>query len=280
MKLENRLTQKFAALRARGEKGLVAYLTAGDPHIGETAALLLAIARGGADVIELGVPWSDPSADGPVIQHAMERALTTGGAGAQTLRQTLDAVKAFRRQSEVPLVLFGYYNPLLQRGLARVVDEAKEAGVDGFLVVDLPYEESEELDGELARASLSRVALLAPTTPPARAKAIAKRGSGFVYYVALTGVTGAAHLDVAEVGERVAELRPHLEGLPLAVGFGVREPASAAALARHCDAVVVGSALVQAIAEGGDAAARQKAAYEMTRALKSALVEASAPTAR
>ena len=269
--IENRLTRRFAELRARGDKALIIYLTAGDPSLAETPGLLAEIARAGADVIELGVPWSDPSADGVVIQHAMERALSTGGAAHDTVTKTLQAVRSFRAGSEVPLVLFGYYNPLLQRGLARVVDEARSAGVDGMLVVDLPPEESGELDELLARASLSRVPLLAPTTSPERARAIAARGSGFAYYVALTGVTGAGHLDPVEVGRRTSVLRPSLAGLPLAVGFGVRDPESAHALAPHCDAVVVGSALVQAIAAAPDAATRLQVAFERVRALKQAL---------
>jgi len=269
--LENRLTRRFAELRAKKEKGLVIYLTAGDPALEETPALLAEIARAGADAIELGVPWSDPSADGVVIQRAMERALSTGGAGKQTIARTLAAVRAFRREAETPVVLFGYYNPLLQAGLSRVVDDARDAGVDGMLVVDLPPEESGDLDRELARASLSRVPLLAPTTSPERARLIAATASGFAYYVALTGVTGAGHLDVADVGRRAAALRPALGELPLAVGFGVRDPASARSLAPHCDAVVVGSALVQAIADAPDAAARRQVAFERVRALKQAL---------
>lgn len=267
----NRLIARLQSLVEKKEKGLVIYVTAGDPSLEETPSLLDAIARGGADVIELGVPWSDPSADGPVIQRAMERALSAGGAGTRTVEKTLAAVRAFRQRSDVPLVLFGYYNPLLQRGLPRVADEAKAAGVDGLLVVDLPPEESDALDAELARAGLSRVPLLAPTTSPERARAIAARGSGFAYYVAITGVTGAGHLDVAAVGRHAAALRPSLGALPLAVGFGVRDPDSARRLAAHCDAVVVGSAIVQAIADAPDAAARARVAEERVRALKSAL---------
>jgi tryptophan synthase alpha chain len=251
--------------------GLVIYLTAGDPDLGTTRDMAIAAIDAGADVIELGVPWSDPSADGAVIQHAMERALAGGGAAHDTVGKTLAAVRAFRAQSEVPVVLFGYFNPLLQRGLARVADEARAAGVDGVLVVDLPPEESGELDVELARAGLCRVPLLAPTTSPERARTIVARASGFAYYVALTGVTGAGHLDAADVGRRAAALRPSLGGVPLAVGFGVRDPASARSLAPHCDAVVVGSALVQAIAEAPDAAARRKVAFERVHALKEAL---------
>jgi tryptophan synthase alpha chain len=271
MSVDNRLVRRFDELRARGEKGLIIYLTAGDPSLEESLGLLAEVARAGADVIELGVPWSDPSADGVVIQHAMERALSTGGAGRDTLGKTFALVKQLRAHSDVPIVLFGYYNPLLQRGLQRVVKEAREAGVDGMLVVDLPPEESEELDALLAEAQLSRVPLLAPTTSPARAKTIAARATGFAYYVALTGVTGAGHLDVGAVGQHTLALRPVLGTLPLAVGFGVRDPQSARALAPHADAVVVGSALVQAIAEAPDAAARKEVAYARVHALKQAL---------
>jgi tryptophan synthase alpha chain len=270
--VDNRLVRRFAELRARNEKGLVIYLTAGDPSLEETPELLAEVARAGADVIELGVPWSDPSADGVVIQHAMERALAGGGAGHDTVAKSLAVVKQLRGKSDVPVVLFGYYNPLLQRGLPRVVKEAREAGVDGMLVVDLPPEESDELDPLLAEAQLSRVPLLAPTTSPERAGNIAARGSGFAYYVALTGVTGAGHLDVSDVGQHVRTLRPTLGGLPLAVGFGVRDPESARALAQHADAVVVGSALVQAIADAPDAAARRQVAYARVHALKQALL--------
>jgi tryptophan synthase alpha chain len=268
---DNRLTRRFAALKASGEKALIVYLTAGDPSLEETPGLLVAAARAGADVIELGVPFSDPSADGVVIQRAMERALAHGGAGKQTIARTLETVRAFRRESDVPLVLFGYYNPLLQHGLGRVVTEARAAGVDGLLVVDLPTEEAEELDGLAQAAQLSRVPLLAPTTSPERARRVVAHASGFAYYVALTGITGAGHLDVDEVGRRAAELRPALGALPLAVGFGVRDPASARALAPHADAVVVGSALVQAIADAPDAAARLRVTHERVAALKQAL---------
>ncbi len=267
----NRLVARMQALAAAKEKALVTYVTAGDPSLAETPALLAEMARAGADVIELGVPWSDPSADGVVIQHAMERALSTGGAAHDTIGKTLEVVRAFRKESDVPIVLFGYFNPLLQRGLARVADEARDAGVDGVLVVDLPPEESGELDDALVAVGLCRVPLLAPTTSVERACAIVERASGFAYYVALTGVTGAGHLDVADVGRRAAALRPVLDALPLAVGFGVRDPASARSLGPYCDAVVVGSALVQAIAEAPDAAARRKVAYERVRALKDAL---------
>jgi tryptophan synthase alpha chain len=162
--MSNRVSERFQELRRRGEAALVVYLTGGDPGLGETPRLVLEAARGGADVIELGVPWSDPSADGPVIQRAMERALSSGGAAGDTLPKMLDVVRAVRRESEVPLLLFSYYNPLLQRGLARLVKEAAQAGADGFLVVDLPPEEAGELDALAAAEGLVRVPRLAPST--------------------------------------------------------------------------------------------------------------------
>jgi tryptophan synthase alpha chain len=267
----NRIEARFAELRARGEKGLVVYLTAGDPSLEETPVLMLEAARAGADVIELGVPWSDPSADGPVIQRAMQRALDRGGAGKDTLGKTLEVVRKLRRESDVPVVLFGYYNPIVQRGVARLAAEAADAGVDGVLVVDLPAEESDELDGALRERALVRVPLLAPTTSVERARTIAARGGGFAYYVALTGVTGAGHLDAGDVARRVGELRPALGALPVAVGFGIKDAASARAVSEHADAVVVGSALVQAISDALDHTARRLATHQLVHALKTAI---------
>jgi tryptophan synthase alpha chain len=270
----NRLVRQFAALAVEKRAALILYLTAGDPALAETPGLILEAARAGADVIELGVPWSDPSADGPVIQAAMERALSTGGAGRDTIEKTLEVVRAVRRESEVPIVLFGYYNPLLQRGLPRLVDEARAVGVDGLLVVDLPPEESEELDGLLAAAQISRVPLLSPVTSAERAGVLCARASGFAYYVAFTGVTGAARLDVNDVRERSQALRPAVGELPLAVGFGVRDAAGARALAEFADGVVVGSALVAAVAAAADPEARRAAVREFTAALSAALRDA------
>jgi tryptophan synthase alpha chain len=258
---------RIARAFSDGKKKLIVYLTAGDPSPEETPGLMLEAARAGADVIELGVPWSDPSADGPVIQAAMERALRQNA----TLATTLDMVRAVRRESDVPIVLFGYYNPLLQRGPARVAEEASAAGADGLLVVDLPPEESDELDGPLREHGLDRVPLLAPTTSPERARLICARGGGFAYYVALTGVTGAGHLDAEDVARRVALLRPSLGALPLAVGFGIKDAAGARAVAQVADGVVVGSALVAAIAAAPDADARKRAVHALVSSLKAAL---------
>jgi tryptophan synthase alpha chain len=271
MTRQNRLVERMAACRARGEKALVAYLTAGDPTLDETVELVVEAARAGADVIELGMPWSDPSADGPVIQRAMERALSTGGAAGRTVDKTLEVARRVRAQTDVPIVLFGYYNPLFVYGESRLARAAREAGVDGVLVVDLPPEEAAGLDGALGGEGLVRVPLLAPTTSPERARAIAAPGGGFAYYVALTGVTGAGHLDVEEVARRVEELRPSLGALPLAVGFGIKDGPTAARVAAIADAVVVGSAIVRAIEEAGDSARRRAAVGTLVGEIKSAL---------
>lgn len=265
--MSTRIARRFAELAARGEKGLIVYFTAGDPALEETSGLVLEAVAAGADLVELGVPWSDPSSDGPVIQRAMERALAAGA----TLRRTLDVVAEVRRSSEVPIVLFGYYNPILALGPARAAEAAARAGVDGMLVVDLALEEAEELDAPLRAHAIDRIPLLAPTTTPERAALHAARGSGFAYYVSLAGVTGAANLDAASVAARTAALRPSLRGLPLAVGFGVKDAASARAVAPSAEAVVVGSALVAAIERGGDAAGRRRAVAVTVAALKEAI---------
>lgn len=249
--VNDRLTRRFAELRARGEVGLVAYLTAYDPDRAASLQLLLQAARGGADVLEIGVPWSDPSADGPVIQRAMLRGLAAGS----SLRGVLELIAEVRRQVDTPIVVFGYYNPILCYGPERFARDAAAAGADGVLVVDLPLEEAAELDPPLQAAGLRRVPLLAPTTPPERAGLVASGAAcgGFAYYVALLGVTGAGNLDPAEVAPRLLALQQTVR-LPLAVGFGVKDPASASALARlpGCAAVVVGSAIVQAAERGED----------------------------
>jgi len=228
-------------------KGLVAYVTAGDPSQAATVDVVCACAAGGADVIELGVPFSDPSADGPVIQRAMQRALGAGG----SLVRTLETVAAVRKRGvNTPIVLFGYFNPFYIRGLERAVGEAMDAGADGMLVVDLPPEEGAELHVPLRAAGLGVVPLIAPTSTPARIAAAAAAASGFVYYVALLGVTGAAlgAGALGELGGRVAAIRA-ATSLPIAVGFGVSGPEDAARVAEHADAVVVGSAIVRAVEE-------------------------------
>lgn len=239
----SRLAARFERLRAAGRKALIPYITAGDPQPDVTVGLMHALVRGGADVIELGVPFSDPMADGPTIQLACERALKYGTG----LWQILDMVAEFRRSdADTPVVLMGYLNPVETRGLEAFAARAQAAGVDGVLLVDLAVEEAQDYLPTLRAHGLDCIFLLAPTSPPARIEAIARAASGYLYYVSLKGVTGAATLDVASVEAKVAEIRRHT-GLPVAVGFGIRDAASARAVGGVADGVVVGSALVAEI---------------------------------
>lgn len=237
------LSTRLAALKAESKKALIPYITAGDPAPAHTVGLMHALVAAGADVIELGMPFSDPMADGPVIQLACERALAAG----TTLTRTLAMVSDFRRSnSHTPVVLMGYLNPIERRGLAKFAADAKAAGVDGVLVVDLAVEEAPEFAPTLRAAGLDCIFLLAPTSSEARIKAVAKYASGYLYYVSLKGVTGAATLDVESVAAKLAEIRAHTD-LPLAVGFGIRDAATARAVGQVADAVIVGSALVSEI---------------------------------
>jgi tryptophan synthase alpha chain len=239
----SRLQGVFRELRDAGRKGLVPYITAGDPHPRQTVKLMHALVEGGADVIELGVPFSDPMADGPVIQLACERALAHG----TSLWQVLAMVGEFRRKNDrTPVVLMGYLNPIETRGLEAFARKARSAGVDGVLVVDLAVEEAPEFAPALRAEGLDNIFLVAPTSPAARIQAIAREASGYLYYVSLKGVTGARSLDVASVEAKLTEIRRHTR-LPIAVGFGVRDPRTAAQVARVADAVIVGSALVSEI---------------------------------
>lgn len=241
----SRINTCFTRLQQQGRKALIPYLTAGDPDIDTTLDLMHALVANGADIIELGFPFSDPSSDGPVIQRAVERAL----AGKTTLRDTLNLVKRFREtDAQTPVVLMGYLNPVEFMGYQRFTDHAVEAGVDGVLIVDLPPEEAHDLHAVLKQSDLDTIFLVAPTTTEARAEQICRESSGYVYYVSLKGVTGAAHLDIDSVVANLARLRRHT-ALPLGVGFGIRDAASAASIAAVADAVVVGSALVSRIAE-------------------------------
>jgi tryptophan synthase alpha chain len=237
----SRIAATFAALKGQGRKALIPYVTAGDPYADATVEIMLAMARAGADVIELGVPFSDPMADGPVIQKASERALARGiGLG-----DVLGIVRGFRRaDAKTPLVLMGYANPIERYGSARFVTDAREAGVDGVLVVDYPPEECEEFARALRAAGMDPVFLLAPTSTDERMAQVGRIASGYVYYVSLKGVTGAGHLDTAAVARMVPRIRAHVS-VPVGVGFGIRDGASAKAVAAVSDAVVIGSALVQ-----------------------------------
>ena len=239
----SRISGVLDALRAQKRKALIPYITAGDPHPDHTVTLMHALVEAGADIIELGVPFSDPMADGPVIQLACERALVH----RTSLRQVVGMVADFRRtDTRTPVVLMGYLNPIEAMGLERFAHAARDAGVDGVLVVDLAVEEAPEFSPVLRNAGLDCIFLLAPTSPPARIEAAAKLASGYLYYVSLKGVTGAATLDVGSVAAKVAEIRG-ITRIPVAVGFGIRDAQSARAVAAVSDGVIVGSALVAEI---------------------------------
>lgn len=236
----NRMTRRFQALRQANRKALIPYITAGDPDPGVTVPMMHALVSAGADLIELGVPFSDPMADGPVIQKACERALAHG----MSLRGVLELVQAFRRtDTETPVVLMGYVNPIERMGHDTFVSGAQAAGVDGVLTVDLPPEEAAEFASLLDAAGIAPIFLLAPTTSEQRIQQIAQLAQGYLYYVSLKGVTGSAALNVAEVADKLAVIRSYTR-LPLGVGFGIKDPPTAAAIAEVADAVVVGSALV------------------------------------
>lgn len=257
----SRLQKVFADARGDGHKLLIPYITAGDPDAAATVPLMHALVRAGADVLEIGVPFSDPMADGPVIQAACERAL----ASHVSLRQVLELVREFRAEDrDTPVVLMGYLNPIEAMGFATFAGRAVEAGVDAALVVDLTPEESGELQPILKAAGLDSVYLVAPTTTEARLAEILRRASGYLYYVSLKGVTGSDKLDIAAVSDGLAQLRA-ASNLPVAVGFGIRDAESAARVAEVADAVVVGSALVSIIGRHGhDLATTQR---ELSRTL-------------
>ena len=239
----SRLSNRLDALRSVGRKALVPFITAGDPSLAATVPVMHALVDAGADVIELGVPFSDPMADGPVIQRSSERALARGAG----LAWVLDCVRAFReRDAATPVVLMGYLNPVEIRGAAAFAADAAAAGVDGMLLVDLPPEEAEEYRAAFAHNGLALISLASPTTPQARLQRLCEQADGYLYYVSYAGVTGAAHLDVGDAGRHLAEVRAMAKA-PVFAGFGIRDAASAASMAAHADGVVVGSALVSAM---------------------------------
>ena len=251
----NRIDATFARLRTEGRTALIPYVTAGDPDPLTTVRIMERLVAAGADIVELGVPFSDPMADGPVIQRASERALAQGVG----LRDVLALVARFRAGDDVtPVVLMGYANPIEAIGPAVFADEARAAGVDGVLVVDYPPEEAPEFAALLDARGLAPIFLVSPTTPEPRIAAIGAFARGYVYYVSLKGVTGAGHLDTAEVGRKLIEIRRHLT-LPVGVGFGIRDAESAKAIAVGADAVVIGSRIIQEIESGPAATAPERA---------------------
>jgi tryptophan synthase alpha chain len=250
-----RIDARFAALRKEGRAGLVTFITAGDPDYDTSLAIVRALPKAGADLIELGVPFTDPMADGPAIQAAGLRALK----GGQTLKKTLRLVRAIREQDQAtPIVLMGYYNPIYVYGVEKFLGDALGAGVDGLIVVDLPPEEDAELCLPALRAGLAFIRLATPTTDDVRLPAVLKNTSGFVYYVSITGITGAAKPDNSKVATAVARIRRHTK-LPIAVGFGVRAADQARVIAQSADAVVVGSALVDSLRASLDGEGRATA---------------------
>lgn len=265
----NRIDRTFARLREQGRKALIPFVTAGFPSVETTRALLPALVRAGADLIELGIPFSDPMADGPTIQRASERALAQG----MTLARVLDLVRDFRRtDADTPVVLMGYANPIEAMGEVRFVEAAREAGVDGVLTVDYPPQEAEPFAARLREAGLHPIFLLAPTSKPERADEVARLGGGYVYYVSLTGVTGAGSLDVASVLARIPGLRERT-GLPIAVGFGIRDARTAAEIGAVADAVVIGSRLLETLEGASDADEACRRVEEFLRPIRRALDE-------
>ena len=243
-----RIRRRFEALAAEGRAGLVVFVTAGDPDLESALALMKGLPAAGADIIELGMPFSDPMADGPAIQWSSMRALDAG----MTLARTLDQVRAFRAgDGETPVILMGYFNPIYSYGVEAFLTDALAAGVDGLIVVDLPPEEDEDLCLPALAAGLNFIRLATPTTDDKRLPAVLAHTSGFIYYVSIMGITGTKSASIEAIEEAVARLRRHTD-LPLAVGFGIKSPEQAAGVARIADAAVVGSALVQRIAAGLD----------------------------
>jgi len=262
----NRISEKLSVLAQRSEKALITFITAGDPDLNTTKKLVLALERAGADVIELGVPYSDPLADGPIIQQASQRALK----GGTTLSRIFEAVSDLRQETQIPIILMTYYNPLLRFGLEKAASQAREAGVDGFIVPDLPMEEADFFHAALSEKGIYLIPLVAPTSGTGRIKAIAAGGQGFIYCVSLTGVTGVRQ----GIPENLKEFMGLVRGCtdkPLAVGFGVSTPEQVAEISRFCDAVIVGSALVKTISEKGSSADLINAVIEMARELKEPL---------
>jgi tryptophan synthase alpha chain len=258
----SRIGERFAQLRAQGRTGLIPYVTGGDPSPRATVPLMHALAAAGADVIELGVPFSDPMADGPVIQRASDRAIRHG----VSLQDCLNFVADFRRtDAATPIVLMGYANPIERMGVERFAQLASDAGVDGVIVVDYPPEECADFAQRLRARAIDPIFLLAPTSTEQRIDQIAGIASGYVYYVSLTGITGAGHLDVASVAERIPAIRARVR-LPVGVGFGIKDAASARAVGRVADAVVIGSRVIQAMEDAAGQGSGENAAVDAASA--------------
>jgi tryptophan synthase alpha chain len=271
--MKHRIAAKFRELRARNEAALIPFVVAGDPNLDATAALVLEFAARGADIIELGVPFSDPMADGPANQRAAQRGLKSGASIAAILAMVSD----LRKETEIPLVLFGYFNPIFHYGCERLCADAARAGVDALLVVDLPPEEAPELKIPARANGLDLIYLLAPTTPIERARKVVRSATGFIYYVSVTGVTGARTALASDIEEHVNNLRG-VTDLPIGVGFGISTPAQAAEVARFSDAVVVGSAMSLLVEANADSPDLVNRVGELVGSMKSAMRAARAGT--
>lgn len=271
----DRISERFRELKNTGRKALIVYLTAGDPDLETTARIIPALEAAGVDLIEVGVPFSDPTADGPAIQAASERALRQGA----TLEKVLAMTASLRRSCGIPIVLFGYYNPILSYGPERFASEAAAAGVDGLLVVDLPPEEARELRRHSDPAGLDFITLVAPTTGTDRARKILRGAKGFVYFISVTGVTGTAVPHPEDIQRAVGRIRG-MTRLPVAVGFGISTPAQAAAIAPSADGIVIGSALVRLIGEKGTSPDLLPAVAAFAREIRAALDAAGDPYSR
>ncbi len=269
--MTTRLDQTFTALKQKSEQALIAYVMAGDPSLQVTEELVVELELAGADIIELGVPFSDPIADGPVIQQAAERALRS----KTSLRTILPMVKRLRARTQIPLVLMAYYNNIHAFGPERFCHEAAQAGVDGLIVPDMPPDEAGPLKGPAAAAGLQLIFLLAPTSTADRRTFVARQSQGFLYYVSLTGITGAKLLDVADVGKNVEKIRK-VTKVPVAVGFGVATPEDAANVAAVADGVIVGSAIVKKMAACQQKQEMVTQVAEFVRSLKTAMKTAPA----
>lgn len=275
--MTTRIDTRFAELKKQGRAAFVTFVMAGDPDPATSLEIIKALPKSGADLIELGMPFTDPMADGPSIQAAGLRALKIG----MTLKKTLDLVRGFRKEDDAtPIVLMGYYNPIYIYGVDKFLTDAKSAGVDGLIIVDLPPEEDDELCLPAMKAGLNFIRLATPTTDDKRLPAVLANTSGFVYYVAITGITGAAAADASAVSEAVTRIKRHTK-LPVCVGFGIRTPENARAIASHANGAVVGTALVDALKNSLDAEGRAtdktvNAVAELTAALAEGVKGATA----
>ncbi len=265
-KIYTRIDKKFESLKESGKKAFVAFITAGDPTLKATVKIVLELEESGADIIELGIPFSDPMADGVVIQKSSERAIKKGA----TLKGVLNCLKEIREKSEIPIVLFGYYNPIFTYGVSKFAKDAKRAGADGVLIVDLPPEESEELDVHLRAQDLELIRLVTPTSDLSRMKYISSGAKGFLYYVSVTGVTGARKAVPGDLKKSVNKLKS-VSNVPIVVGFGVSTPEQARSVSKLSDGVVVGSAIIKVIEKNGKSKTVHKSAGRFVKSLTKAM---------